>query len=151
MEPVVYSAFRYYRIDPDDIEQVPAEPTPFLGGGLSRCVGIGIDEPPCQLVLEDFFSGAEYRWTTYIDQLDLVTEGSCEIRYMLAPAYEREETVVVEAPCIYLLPKGTRVVWKPLGDGPFRHISIDMPNPKFPVEDAASVKRAKLAAAGDGR
>jgi len=148
MHPLEYSRFRYYHIDPNDIESVPAEPAPMLGGGPSRCVGVGIDEPPCQLVLEDFFPGYEYSWTTYIDQLDLVTEGSCEITYTLPPAYDRTETVVVEAPGIYLIPRGTRIVWKPLGEGPFRHVSIDIPNPKFPVEDAVSVKRAR--AAGEG-
>ena len=44
MHPLEYSRFRYYHIDPSDIESVPAEPAPMLGGGPSRCIGVGIDE-----------------------------------------------------------------------------------------------------------
>lgn len=150
MQPIVYSRFRHYKIEPSDIEDVAPEPTPFLGGGPSRCVGIGIDEPACQLVLEDFFPGSEYQWTTFQDQIDFVTEGSCEIRYLLPPAYEESGTVIVEAPSVYLIPRGTRIVWRPLGDGPFRHISVDFPNPGFPVAQAASVLRGQGTGPGHG-
>jgi ethanolamine utilization protein EutQ (cupin superfamily) len=111
-----------------------------LGGGLQRMVGVGIDEPPCQIVYEDFFPGPEYHWTTWVDQIDFVTEGRAEITYYQPPSLEEKRTIIVEAPCIYLIPRGTPIVWKVLGDEIFRHISVDIPNPLFPTELAKSLK-----------
>jgi hypothetical protein len=140
MQPVNYSKFSYYKIEPDDLDSIEPEEVEFLGGALQRMCGIGIDEPPCQLVYEDFFPGYEYHWTTWVDQLDFVTEGKAEITYYQPPSLEEKITIVVEAPCLYLIPRGTPIVWKILGDGVFRHISVDIPNPLFPTEPAKSIK-----------
>jgi hypothetical protein len=147
MYPVNYATFAYYKIDPSDLDSVAPAPQPFLGGGPSRMVGIGIDEPCCQVVYEDFFPGHEYRWTTWVDQLDYCVSGKAEITYYQPPALEVKRTVLVEAPCIYLLPRGTPLVWKVIGDEVFRHFSFDIPNPLFPTELAASVKRKQTAGA----
>jgi hypothetical protein len=143
MYPVNYSKFCYYKMDPDDLDSVEPQRLDLLGEGPWRAVGIGFDEPPCQLVYEDFFPGHEYHWTTWIDQLDFVTEGKAEISYYQPPALEEKKTIVVEGPCVYLIPRGTPIVWKVLGDTVFRHISVDMPNPLFPVELAKSLKDGK--------
>lgn len=148
MQPIIYSDFRMYHIEPSDIDAVEPSPMELLGGGLWRMVGIGINEPACQMVYEDFFPGHEYTWTVWVDQIDIVTEGKAEISVLLPPELERTKTVIAEAPCIYLIPRGTRITWRPLGEGPYRHISIDVPNPGFPVEDGASVKRAAAEAEG---
>jgi len=140
MYPVNYSKFSYYKIEPDDLDSLEPQPLDLLGGGLWRMVGIGIDEPPCQLVYEDFYPGYEYRWTTWVDQLDFVTQGKAEITYLQPPALEEKRTILVEAPCIYLIPRGTPIIWKVVGDEVYRHISVDIPNPLFPTELAKSVK-----------
>lgn len=140
MYPVNYSKFSYYRIDEDDLDSIEPQAVEFLGGGLQRMCGIGIDEPPCQLVFEDFFPGYEYRWTTWVDQLDFVTRGKAEITYYQPPSLEEKVTILVEAPCVYLIPRGTPLVWKVIGDEVFRHISVDIPNPLFPTELAKSLK-----------
>jgi hypothetical protein len=141
MQPIIYSDFRLYRIEPSDLDDVEPGPFPLLGDGPWRAVGIGINEPACQMVYEDFFPGHEYNWTVWLDQIDIVTEGKAEITVILPPDLERTKTVIAEAPCIYLIPRGTRITWRPLGDGPYRHISFDIPNPGFPLEDGASVRR----------
>jgi hypothetical protein len=143
MQPIVYSDFRIYRIEPSDLESIEPGPMELLGDGPWRMCGIGINEPAAQLVFEDFFPGHEYRWTVWLDQIDLVTEGKAEITVVLPPELERTRTFIAEAPCVYLIPRGTRITWRPLGDRPYRHISIDFPNPGFPVEDGASVRRAQ--------
>ena len=143
MYPVNYSKFSYYKIEADDLDSLEPQPMELLGGGLWRMVGIGIDQPPCQLVYEDFFPGYEYRWTTWVDQLDFVTQGKAEITYLQPPALEEKITILVEAPCIYLIPRGTLLTWKVLGDEIYRHISVDIPNPLFPTELAKSVKDKK--------
>jgi hypothetical protein len=142
VQPLVYSTFRYYKYDASDIDAIDPEPVEMLGGGLQRMAGV-VNEPAVQIVIEDFFPGSEYRWTTFLDQVDWVVDGSCEITVELPPDYDRRETVVVEAPGLYLLPRGTRVIWRPLGDRPFRHISFDFPNPGFTIPMAASVQAAE--------
>ena len=143
MYPVNYSKFCYYKIEADDLDSQEPEEVEFLGGALQRMCGVGIDEPPCQLVYEDFFPGFEYKWTTWVDQLDFVTDGKAEITYYQPPSLEEKHTITVEAPCIYLIPRGTPIVWKILGDEVFRHISVDIPNPLFPTELAESLKEKK--------
>ena len=91
MQPVNYSKFCYYKIEEDDLDSLEPQPVEFLGGGLQRMVGVGIDEPCCQLVYEDFFPGYEYRWTTWVDQLDFVTQGKAEITYYQPPSLEEAD------------------------------------------------------------
>jgi hypothetical protein len=47
MRALEYSRFRYYHLDPSDIEDLKSESAPMLGGGPSRCIGVGIVQPPC--------------------------------------------------------------------------------------------------------
>jgi hypothetical protein len=143
MQPIVYSDFRLYRIDPSDLDGIEPGPMPLLGDGLWRMCGVGINEPAVQVVYEDFFPGHVYSWTTWLDQIDFVTEGQAEITVLLPPALDVTRTFLAQAPCIYLIPRGTRITWKPFGEGPYRHFSFDIPNPGFPVEDGASVRRAQ--------
>lgn len=144
MQPVVYSRFSHYKIDNNDLDSLPVQDAPYLGDGCrSRIVSVGIDEPACQVCFEDFFPGAEYRWTTWIDQIDVVVQGRAEITILHPPALEEKITIVAEAPCMYLIPRGTPIVWKVLGDEVFRHFSIDMPNPGFPMPMAQSVARLR--------
>jgi ethanolamine utilization protein EutQ (cupin superfamily) len=72
--------------------------------------------------------------------VDWVIEGRCEVTVEQPPDYAETITVVAEAPCLYLLPRGARVTWKPLGEVPFRHISFDFPNPGFAVVMAYSLR-----------
>ena len=143
MYPVNYSKFCYYKIEEDDLDSIEPQEVDFLDGALQRMCGVGIDEPPCQLVYEDFFPGYEYRWTTWVDQLDFVTKGKAEITYYQPPGWEEKKTIIVEAPCLYLIPRGTPIVWKILGDKIYRHISVDIPNPLFPTELAKSLQEKK--------
>jgi hypothetical protein len=141
----VYSKFRIYKIDPNDLEVLEPEPAPLLGGGKSRMCSVGVDEPSCQIVFEDFFPGGVYHWTMWQDQIDLVTQGKAEITYREPPSLDKECSVIAEAPCLYLIPRGTRITWRVLGNEIYRHISIDFPNPGFPAKLAKSVKEAQSA------
>lgn len=140
MQALNYSKFCYYKITSSDLDGVAPQPTPVLGENvLSRAVGVGIDEPACQVCFEDFFPGGEYHWTMWIDQVDVVIQGSAEITIWQPPALEEQVTVIAEAPCMYLIPRGARVMWKVLGDQIFRHFSIDIPNPGFTLAPARSI------------
>jgi len=133
MQSLVYSRFRLWDIVPADLEAEAFVLFPFGAGAVSRAVGTGIDEPAALVVYEDFVAGPEYQWTLWQDQIDVVLEGRAEITYWQPPDQAEAITVIAQAPCVYLLPRGTRVIWKVLGDGPYRHFSIDFPNPGFSV------------------
>lgn len=105
MYPINYSKFCYCEIDNDDLDSVKSVGIDFLGGGLHRMVGVGIDERCCEVVFEDFFAGYEYKWTTWVDQVDYVVSGKAEITYYPPPSLEDKRTVLVERPCIYLIPR----------------------------------------------
>ena len=143
MYPVNYSKFAYYKIEPSDLDTIEPQPIEFLGGGLHRMVGVGIDEPCCQVVYEDFFPGYEYKWTTWVDQIDYVVSGKAEITFYQPPSLEVKQTVLVEAPSIYLIPRGTVLTWKVIGEDVYRHFSFDIPNPLFPTDLAKSVKQKR--------
>jgi ethanolamine utilization protein EutQ (cupin superfamily) len=138
MEAIKYSRFRLWPIDTTDLDAAPFEAFPFVDGAQSRMVGIGINEPACLVVLEDFVPGPDLLWTVWQDQIDVVLQGRAEITYWEPPDQSEPTTVLAEAPCIYLIPRGTRIVWRVLGDDPFRHISIDFPNPGFTVHSPMS-------------
>jgi hypothetical protein len=142
MQPLQYSKFSLYQIDPHDLEAIQPGPFPFCEGAVSRMVGVGIDEPACQVVFEDFFPGPEYVWTTWQDQIDFVIEGRAQITYFEPPDQDIKHTVTVGPGCIYLIPRGTKIFWKVLGEGVFRHISIDFPNPGFTSDLAKSVRNS---------
>ena len=93
MGPIVYSDLRYYHIEPSDLDSIEPGPMELLGDGPWRMCGIGIDEPHVQMVYEDFFPGHEYRWTVWLDQIDLVTEGKAEIDRRPAARARADEDV----------------------------------------------------------
>ena len=105
--------------------------------------------PPRRSCTRTSWPARTYQWTVWQDQIDVVLEGRAEITYWQPPDQAEAVTVVAQAPCVYLLPRGTRVVWKVLGDAPYRHFSIDFPNPGFSVplprrlEDSSTTRRTR--------
>jgi hypothetical protein len=143
MQPLNYSKVCFYKIVSADLDALDPQLSPLLGENCySRAVDVGIDEPACQVCFEDFFPGGEYHWTTWIDQIDFVTQGKAEVTILQPPDLEEQVTVIAEAPCIYLIPRGARVVWKVLGDEVFRHFSVDVPNPGFRYPTAKSIQKS---------
>lgn len=140
MEPLRYSKFVMYRVDDADLEGEPTFPFPFVDGSQFRAVNVGIDEPAVQVNFEDFLPGPEIPWTLFHDELQYVTSGRAEIEYWLPPLMQEHGKVVAEPGCIYLMPRGCRVVWRVLGDKPFRHLCICFPNPCYPIATARSAQ-----------
>jgi hypothetical protein len=137
MQPLVYSKFRLWAIDDADLDAAPFSPFPFVDGARSRMINSGIDEPACLVVFEDFVPGPDLLWTVWQDQIDVVLSGRAEITYWEPPDQSDAKTVIASAPCMYLIPRGTRISWRVLDNAPFRHVSIDFPNPGFGVPEAS--------------
>ncbi|RRN66040.1 cupin domain-containing protein [Caulobacter sp. 602-1] len=140
---IAYSRFRMYQVDESDLEKAPLFSFPMLEGVMNKAINVGIDEPATQVNFEEFLPGHDISWAMFHDELHYVTSGECEVTYHLAPMMTISGTVIARPGCIYLLPRGAHIKWKVLGDKPFRHLCICIPNPGYPVPLADSVRRAE--------
>lgn len=138
-----YSRFRVHKIDPRDMTEAKAIPLPFNPGVDIKLYGTEIDEPAAQVIIEDFLPGSEINWVFPHDELQYCLSGKAEIEFWMPPLYQEKETAVLEAGSVYLLPQGGRMRIRVIGDEPFRHICICVPNPGYPVETAAAIRAAR--------
>jgi mannose-6-phosphate isomerase-like protein (cupin superfamily) len=139
---IAYSKFRLYTAVDADLDHAPTFPFPFIEGSKFRAVNTGIDEPAVQVNYEDFLPGPDIVWSMFHDEVQYVTSGRAEITFHLPPLMQETGKVVAGPGSIYLLPRGARIVWKVLGDRPFRHLCICIPNPGYPIPVAASARGA---------
>jgi len=130
MRHLVYSKFSYYKIDPADLDNAPIEPYPFCEDSTFRIKTV-INEPAAQIAFEDWFKDQEIEWSFFIDGIYFAIQGRAEITYYQPPNFEREERIIAEAPCVFLVPRGCRLRCKVLSDEPFRRLVVDFPNPGY--------------------
>lgn len=143
MDRIVYSRFGHYRAHDADLDEAPDLEFPFVPGSRFRAVNTGIDEPACQVNFEDFYAGKDIPWTLFHDEVQVVLKGRAEIEYWLPPLFTEHGKFVAEPGSVYLMPRGCRVVWRVLGEEPFRHLCITYPNPGYPIPVAASARRGR--------
>jgi mannose-6-phosphate isomerase-like protein (cupin superfamily) len=136
---IPYSRFEIYKVVNNDLDSAPEFPFPFVAGSKFKAVNTGIDQPAVQVNFEDFYPGPDIVWSMFHDEVQYVTSGRAEITFHLPPLMQESGTVTAEAGSIYLLPRGARIVWRVLGDMPFRHLCICIPNPGYPIPVAESV------------
>ena len=130
LQKMEYSKFQLYKIKDSDIEKETLKPYPFCEPSKFKIFTV-INEPAAQVVFEDWFKGNDTQWSAWTDEIHIAFQGSAEITIWEPPDLENKITAIAEAPCIYLIPIGSRIKWKILSDEPFRHIAIDIPNPGF--------------------
>lgn len=139
---IPYSRFRMYTVVDRDLDDAPACEFPFVPGSKFKAVNCGIDEPAVQVNFEDFLPGPDIVWSMFHDEVQYVVSGRAEITFHLPPLMQEHGKVVAGPGSIYLLPRGARIVWRVLGDEPFRHLCICIPNPGYPIPVAESVREA---------
>jgi mannose-6-phosphate isomerase-like protein (cupin superfamily) len=129
LQRMVYSKFQL--ADParaaEFIEQAPMEPFPLKPDSRFRIVTL-MNEPACQVVLEDWFKDNPIEWVYFVDAFHVVISGRAEITYRNPPDWPEERTVIAEPGMMYLTPRGAHVKWRILSDEPFRHVVLDIPN-----------------------
>ena len=140
MDRIAWSRFRIYDMADSDLDSAAARPFPLIPDALYKAVNCGIKEPACQVNFEDFLPGADVVWTMPHDEVHVVTKGRAEITWHLPPLLKETGTVVAKPGSVYLLPRSARIVWRVLGEEPFRHLCICFPDPGYPTPLAASVK-----------
>ena len=134
MDAIKWGRFGIYKCTDADLEEAPDLEFPFVPGSRFRAVNTGIDEPACQINYEDFYKGKDIVWTLAHDEVQYVVSGRAEIQYHLPPLMIDSGVVIAEPGCVYYLPRGCRVVWRvPSGGGP-RHLWVNHPQPRDPLE-----------------
>jgi mannose-6-phosphate isomerase-like protein (cupin superfamily) len=139
VDAIKWSRFALYNVEDSDLDTAADKVFPFIEGSRYRAVNTGINEPACQINFEDFYPGPDIVWTLSHDEIHYVTKGRAEITYHLPPLMKETGTVIAETGSVYLIPRGCRIVWRVLGDEPFRHLCICPPNPGYPSGPAPSV------------
>ena len=141
MEAIKWSGFGLYNVDDSDLDTAPDKTFPFIDGSRYRAVNTGINEPSTQINFEDFYPGPDIVWTLSHDEIHYVTKGRAEMTYHLPPLMKETGTVVAQAGSGPICCRaGVGVVWRVLGDEPFRHLCICVPNPGYPSGPAPSVR-----------
>lgn len=137
---IPYSRFRIYTFENKDLDSAASFPFPFIAGSRFKAVNTGIDEPAVQVNFEDFYPGPDIVWSMFHDEVQYVTSGRAEITFHLPPLMQATGKVTAGPGSIYLLPRGARIVWRVLGDQPFRHLCVCIPNPGYPIPIANSAR-----------
>lgn len=136
-ERLTYSRFRVYHADPADLDAAPHETWPFNPTARYRFHEIA-DEPACQILYEDYLPGGDDPvWTVWTNDLHVVLSGRAEVTCWQPPLFRDAIRAVVGQGPIYLMPRGSRVRWRVLGDEPFRHFAVDFPNPGYTMAEGA--------------
>jgi quercetin dioxygenase-like cupin family protein len=142
-QTVVYSRTAFAKLDWPALEAAPLEPYPVKEDSKFRWQMI-LDEPTCQVVLEDWLKDNDIQWTYWVDSLFIVISGRAEMEIWQPPNWVQRTKRIVEKDDVFLCPRGARAWWKVLSDEPFRHIVVDIPNAGYSVQEmgAATAERA---------
>ena len=135
--PSPRSAFEAHKIDHDVMEKAHCLTCRFRrdqDSGYSA-----INQPNCQVIIEDFFPGDEFEWQFPHDEIQYCLSGSMQLTVWSPPLYAERVDTVIEPGTLYNYPIGTRKRVKVLGDEPFRHICF-APQPNYPFPTADDVR-----------
>ena len=137
--PTVRSDFEAHQIDYEAIEMAQPFDLPFNDGVKIRGY-TAINQPNCQVIIEDFFPGDEFEWTFVHDEIQYCLSGSMELKVWSPPLFGEMKEVTIVPGTIYNYPIGTKKRVKVLGDEPFRHICFCPPSPNYPFPTADQAK-----------
>jgi quercetin dioxygenase-like cupin family protein len=144
LAPTAYSKFGHHKIDNATMDKSPQFELPFNPGVMLRGYSC-INEPNCQVIIEDFMPGEEFWWTVPHDEFQYCLSGEMDLEVFMPPLYSEKAVVRVSAGSVYTLPAGARFHVKVIGDQPFRHICFCPPSPNYPYisyEDAKNLPDA---------
>ena len=131
LAPSPRSKFEAHLIDHDAMDKAPPFDLPFNPGVKIRGYS-AINQPNCQIIIEDFFPGDEFEWQFVHDEQQYCLSGSMELKVWLPPLFgEMIETTIVPG-TVYSYPIGAKKRVKVLGDEVCRHICFCPPSPNYP-------------------
>lgn len=141
LAPTVRSKFEAHQIDEEALDKAPMLDLPFNPGVQIRGYS-AINQPNCQIIIEDFMPGDEIWWTFAHDEIQYAISGEMEVEVYLPPLYSEVTKVHIKPGMVFTYPVGARKHLKVLGDKPFRHICFCPPSPDYPFPTLDEIKAA---------
>ena len=139
LSPSQRSIFDSHVIDHDALENAPSFDLPFNPGIKVRGYS-AINQPNCQIIIEDFFPGDEFEWQFAHDEMQYCISGQMELKVWLPPLYSDVIETTILPGTVYSYPIGARKRVKILGDEVFRHICFCPPSPNYPFPTIEQIK-----------
>jgi quercetin dioxygenase-like cupin family protein len=141
LAPTARSKFEAHAIDDAALDGAPLLELPFNPGVKIRGYS-AINQPNCQIIVEDFMPGDEFDWVFAHDEMQYCMSGEMEVTVYLPPLYTEVVTAHIKPGTVYSYPVGARKHVKVIGDKPFRHICFCPPSPDYPFPTLADLKGA---------
>lgn len=138
LAPTPRSGFAVHAIDHAALDAAPLLELPFNPGVRIRGYS-AINEPNCQVIVEDFMPGDEFDWTFTHDEFQYCVAGEMEVEVFLPPLYAESVKARITPGTVYTYPLGARKHVKVVGDQPFRHLCFCPPSPDYPFPTHADL------------
>jgi quercetin dioxygenase-like cupin family protein len=139
LAPTARSSFEAHTVDHAALDRAPLFDLPFSPGVQIRGYS-AINQPNCQVIIEDFLPGTEFWWTFAHDEFQVALSGEMELEVYLPPLYTEVVKRRIRAGDIYTYPVGARKHVKVTSKEPFRHICFCPPSPGYPFPTLADLK-----------
>ncbi len=141
LAPTARSSFDAHTIDHAALDRAPLFDLPFNPGVQIRGYS-AINQPHCQVIIEDFLPGTEFWWTFAHDEFQVALSGEMEVEVYLPPLYTEIIRRTIRKGDIFTYPVGARKHVKVTSKEPFRHICFCPPSPNYPFPTLADLKGA---------
>ena len=142
LAPTPRSGFAAHTIDAAVLDAAPMLPLPFNDGVTIRGYS-AINQPNCQVIIEDFMPGDQFVWTFTHDEFQYCLSGEMEVEVFLPPLYAESVKLRIGPGTVYTYPVGARKHVRVLGEVPFRHICFCPPSPDYPFPTYDQLKSAQ--------
>lgn len=139
LAPTQRSTFEVHTIDEAALDGAPLLELPFNPGVRIRGYS-AINQPNCQIIIEDFMPGDEFDWVFTHDEMQYCISGEMEVTVYLPPLYTEVVTAHITPGTVYSYPVGARKHVHVIGDRPFRHICFCPPSPGYPFPTLDELK-----------
>lgn len=131
LAPTPRSRFEAHTIDHEALDSAPCFDLPFNPGVRIRGYS-AINQPNCQVIIEDFMPGDTFEWTFAHDEMQYCISGEMEVEVSLPPLYSEVMKAKIVPGTVYTYPVGARKHVTVTGSEPFRHICFCPPSPDYP-------------------
>ncbi len=139
LAPTPRSTFEAHTIDHKAMDNAPLLDLPFNPGVQVRGYS-AINQPNCQIIIEDFMPGDEFSWTFTHDEMQYALSGEMELEVALPPLYQEVIKTRITPGTLFSYPVGARKTVKVVSDVPFRHICFCPPSPNYPFPTLDDLK-----------
>ena len=139
LAPTVRSTFEAQDIDHAALDRAPLLDLPFNPGVQIRGYS-AVNQPNCQIIIEDFMPGTHFVWTFVHDEMQYGLSGAIDIEVFLPPLYAHSVKTRLSAGSVYTFPVGAPMEVTVVSDVPYRHICFCPPSPDYPFPTLADLK-----------